>query len=163
MHSDVFLDHFIYHWLGTCVDSVNNYSCQCNAGFTGRNCGVRITNCSAESCYPNVSCFESNQGIYCGSCPLGLTGDGKNCRGRCEILFFFLSDCFIMLCLGKLLHKTNKQILTQKKNKCMPEWNRRRWLRPCVRVYTVCYYLKVVFYLSVCFFGFVSLSFTLIR
>ena len=25
---------------GTCIDAVNNYTCNCAAGYTGRNCSV---------------------------------------------------------------------------------------------------------------------------
>ena len=69
---------------GTCLDGVNNYSCICNAGFTGRHCNVLITSCSNDTCFPGVPCAENNNSISCGSCPSGFTGDGKNCKGRIE-------------------------------------------------------------------------------
>ena len=69
---------------GTCLDGVNNYSCICNAGFTGRHCDVLITSCSNDTCFPGVPCTENNNSISCGSCPSGFTGDGKNCKGRIE-------------------------------------------------------------------------------
>ena len=73
---------FIIIFSGTCVDLVNNYTCNCYAGFTGSRCDAIIVNCSKESCYENVTCFENNQGITCGPCPPGLTGDGKICEGK---------------------------------------------------------------------------------
>ena len=67
--------------LGTCIDLVNNYTCNCNVGFTGRNCDIIIRNCTEDSCYPNVTCLKHNEKISCGPCPLGFSGDGKNCEG----------------------------------------------------------------------------------
>ena len=66
---------------GTCIDLVNNYTCNCFAGFTGSSCDVKIENCTDDSCYPNVTCFKNSEIISCGPCPLGFTGDGKNCKG----------------------------------------------------------------------------------
>ena len=63
------------------MDLINNYTCICNAGFTGRNCDVKIISCKDDSCYPNVTCLENSESISCGPCPIGLTGDGKNCKG----------------------------------------------------------------------------------
>lgn len=67
--------------IGTCVDLVNNYTCNCNVGFTGANCELLIKNCTEDSCFPNVTCFKNSYTISCGPCPLGFTGDGKNCKG----------------------------------------------------------------------------------
>ena len=75
---------FLYFNSGTCLDGVNNYSCICNAGFTGRHCDVLITSCSNETCFLGVPCTENNNSISCGSCPSGFMGDGKNCKGRIE-------------------------------------------------------------------------------
>lgn len=73
---------FTFCYSGTCIDHVNNYSCICNVGFTGRHCDIIITECSNTSCYPNVPCTENDFTISCGFCPSGFTGDGKNCKGR---------------------------------------------------------------------------------
>ncbi|CAH3189885.1 unnamed protein product, partial [Porites lobata] len=72
--------HITYQAQGTCLDGVNNYSCICNTGFTGRHCNVLITSCSNDTCFPGVPCAENNNSISCGSCPSGFTGDGKNCK-----------------------------------------------------------------------------------
>ena len=71
---------------------MNNYSCICNAGFTGRHCDVLITSCSNDTCFPGVPCTEDNNSISCGSCPSGFTGDGKNCKGRIKNKVVQLSD-----------------------------------------------------------------------
>ena len=68
--------------IGTCIDLVNNYTCNCHVGFTGLHCDIEIKNCTIDSCYPNVTCFKNNETISCGPCPLGLSGDGKNCEGE---------------------------------------------------------------------------------
>ena len=82
--------------LGNCVDKVNDYSCVCNAGFTGKHCDVPITSCSDDSCFPGVPCTENINSISCGSCPSGFTGDGKNCIGRMKRICKFktLKQCF---------------------------------------------------------------------
>ena len=61
---------------------MNNYTCNCHVGFTGPNCDVKLTNCTDDACYPNVTCFTTNDTIGCGPCPLGFSGDGKNCEGN---------------------------------------------------------------------------------
>ena len=76
-----YLCSFCLFILGTCIDLVNNYTCNCNVGFTGPNCDVKLTNCTDDACYPNVTCFTTNDTIGCGPCPLGFSGDGKNCEG----------------------------------------------------------------------------------
>ena len=86
--------YFLEFSTGTCIDLVNNYTCQCHVGFTGRNCDIVIRNCSNDSCYPNVTCYKQRETISCGPCPYGLTGDGKNCKG---ILKFELNDILSMM------------------------------------------------------------------
>lgn len=72
---------------------MNNYVCNCNAGFTGRYCDVPIMQCDIDSCYPGVPCTEnSNSAVTCGSCPSGLTGDGKHCKGKSRYLITTLSN-----------------------------------------------------------------------
>ena len=82
---------FVFH-SGICLDGVNNYSCICNAGFTGRHCDAIITSCSNDTCFPGVPCTENIISVSCGSCPSGFTGDGKNCKGRIENKVVQLSD-----------------------------------------------------------------------
>ncbi|XP_068719986.1 von Willebrand factor D and EGF domain-containing protein-like [Montipora capricornis] len=75
---------------GICSDLVNNYTCSCNVGYTGRDCDVVMTTCTEDSCFSNVTCFKSGQTIACGPCPLGFTGDGKNCQD--------IDDCVNQTC-----------------------------------------------------------------
>jgi len=67
--------------LGTCTDHVDNYTCNCHVGFTGPHCDIKIADCTIDSCYPKVTCFKNSDTISCGPCPLGFSGDGKNCEG----------------------------------------------------------------------------------
>lgn len=40
----------------------------------------RQISCNYESpCYPGVQCQDTSRGPICGSCPRGMTGDGRNC------------------------------------------------------------------------------------
>ena len=75
---------------GTCVDLVNNYTCNCNVGFTGANCKLVIKNCTEDSCFPSVTCFKNSYTISCGPCPLGFAGDGKNCKGISIIIIIII-------------------------------------------------------------------------
>lgn len=34
----------------------------------------------SNPCYPNVECFDSENGMTCGRCPAGYAGDGRSCR-----------------------------------------------------------------------------------
>ena len=36
--------------LGTCIDMVNNYICQCQPGYTGFNCSFEIDECQSSPC-----------------------------------------------------------------------------------------------------------------
>ncbi|XP_022787244.1 protein eyes shut-like [Stylophora pistillata] len=64
---------------GTCIDLVDNYTCQCNVGFAGQHCEVIVRNCSNDSCFQGVLCIQKTYTISCGPCPNGFTGDGKTC------------------------------------------------------------------------------------
>lgn len=37
-------------FLGTCVDKINSFSCNCNTGFTGVKCEVNINDCIPSPC-----------------------------------------------------------------------------------------------------------------
>lgn len=41
---------FCYIFLGDCVDRVNNYTCQCQDGYTGHDCQVEINECHSSPC-----------------------------------------------------------------------------------------------------------------
>ena len=40
--------HFVF--IGTCIDQVNSYICQCDAGYTGYECNVEIDECQSSPC-----------------------------------------------------------------------------------------------------------------
>lgn len=42
---------------------------------------LKVASCrNANPCYPEAECYETPSGLRCGRCPLGLVGDGKNCK-----------------------------------------------------------------------------------
>ena len=83
LNNEIIAQYFVLLFLqGICTDLVNNYTCSCNVGFTGRDCDIVVTSCTAESCFPNVTCSKKGHTIACDPCPLGFTGDGKNCKGK---------------------------------------------------------------------------------
>ncbi|XP_078349239.1 mucin-like protein [Oculina patagonica] len=99
------------HNQGTCipvdendVDSsggrFNILSCVCQNGYTGTFCDADLDACEEnfQPCYPGVECIDlkapaNESGFECGSCPVGLTGNGVECtdidecvtnKGGCE-------------------------------------------------------------------------------
>ena len=36
--------------IGTCVDQINGYKCQCQPGYTGIDCSVDIDECQSSPC-----------------------------------------------------------------------------------------------------------------
>ncbi|XP_013396519.1 sushi, von Willebrand factor type A, EGF and pentraxin domain-containing protein 1 isoform X2 [Lingula anatina] len=56
--------------------------CYCDSGYEGLACDTDIPGCREAPCYPGVTCQDipaPGTGYTCGSCPNGLTGDGKEC------------------------------------------------------------------------------------
>ena len=66
--------------------------CECALGYGGDFCQVDIDGCADQPCFSGVLCTDvaasdlSNHpdGFLCGTCPVGLTGDGSSCIGRCN-------------------------------------------------------------------------------
>jgi len=57
---------------GTCIDQHNNYTCKCEAGFTGTNCYINIDDCIGKSCN-NGTCIDGINDHSC-VCHDGYTG-----------------------------------------------------------------------------------------
>ncbi|RDD36690.1 Mucin-like protein [Trichoplax sp. H2] len=56
--------------------------CRCLEGWTGDHCTIDFDSCSVAPCFENVTCTDHKaplSGFTCGSCPSGLTGDGRIC------------------------------------------------------------------------------------
>ncbi|XP_060554668.1 fibropellin-1-like [Ruditapes philippinarum] len=58
----------------TCVDLVNDFSCTCVPGYTGKLCQTDINECETNQCQYNSTCVDLVNGFRC-SCPAGITGD----------------------------------------------------------------------------------------
>ena len=69
---------------GTCHSHGSNYSCNCEAGFSGDHCDVNIDDCENSPCFFNVPCVDLVNDYRC-ECPKILTG--KRCEtfiGKCS-------------------------------------------------------------------------------
>ena len=62
---------------GTCVDGINSYSCNCNAGYTGDNCETDIDECASSPCQNGGTCTDGINSYTCNCIP-GHAGD--NCE-----------------------------------------------------------------------------------
>ncbi|CAH1772850.1 unnamed protein product [Owenia fusiformis] len=61
---------------GVCIDGINDYTCNCPEGFTGKNCSTESTNpCDNNPCFNGGECepINHNTNFKC-HCPLGFTG-----------------------------------------------------------------------------------------
>lgn len=54
----------------TCLDLVNNYTCACTPGRTGRNCKTILSECVSQPCI-NGKCVKEKNGFSC-SCGIGM-------------------------------------------------------------------------------------------
>ena len=57
----------------TCLDLVNNYTCICKNGFSGRTCEVHPENCVKNKCLNDGVCNETPSGFIC-TCLNGWAG-----------------------------------------------------------------------------------------
>ena len=68
----------------TCIDGINEYTCDCPLGYDGTNCEIDINECSPDPCQNGAMCSETTDGImlmpdvYHCLCQVGYTG--TNCE-----------------------------------------------------------------------------------
>lgn len=62
---------------GTCIDGINNYTCDCKPGYTGSNCQIEINECDSNPCQNGGTCMD-HFGAY--ACHFGLGFTGVNCE-----------------------------------------------------------------------------------
>nr|XP_026690957.1 uncharacterized protein LOC100184291 isoform X5 [Ciona intestinalis] len=62
---------------GSCLINKNNYTCECEAGFTGMNCSIDIDDCSPNPCVNSMDCIDRVNDYQC-DCTPGFVG--KNCE-----------------------------------------------------------------------------------
>uniref|UniRef100_A0A803SUN5 Protein delta homolog 2 n=1 Tax=Anolis carolinensis TaxID=28377 RepID=A0A803SUN5_ANOCA len=63
----------------TCLDGMNRFSCQCQAGFEGRFCTINIDDCANQPCRNGAKCYDRINDFDC-LCPEGFVG--KTCDSR---------------------------------------------------------------------------------
>ncbi|XP_060567655.1 uncharacterized protein LOC132726360 [Ruditapes philippinarum] len=63
---------------GTCMVVRHEYSCDCAAGFTGRNCDSPVTSCDVGPCLNGGQCTPFSLTDYNCTCPAPFSG--KNCQ-----------------------------------------------------------------------------------
>ncbi|XP_068690355.1 uncharacterized protein [Montipora foliosa] len=57
----------------SCIDSINSYSCNCTAGFTGTYCETDMDDCANHTCANGASCVDGVNSYSC-NCTAGFTG-----------------------------------------------------------------------------------------
>lgn len=50
---------------GVCHDEVNDFSCKCQDGWTGKQCEKLVDYCNTNSCTNNAVCFNLFKTYYC--------------------------------------------------------------------------------------------------
>lgn len=85
----------------TCTDSDSGYKCECSTGFSGKDCGLQLSECSPNPCVNEGTCTETGDGGFQCSCPIGFTGS------KCDIN---VDDCIENPCQngGTCVDKLNK-------------------------------------------------------
>ena len=74
------------------VDSAQTLTvvpCECAPGYGGDFCQLDIDGCADQPCFSGVLCTDvaapdlssHPDGFLCGTCPVGLSGDGSSCIG----------------------------------------------------------------------------------
>ncbi|KAL9952638.1 hypothetical protein ACROYT_G039916 [Oculina patagonica] len=65
---------------GACIDQVNGYVCNCQAGYGGTRCQTNINECSSNPCLNGGTCVDQVNGYVC-NCQSGYRGyQGVRCE-----------------------------------------------------------------------------------
>ena len=62
----------------TCVDGINNFTCNCPPGYSGRHCEINIDDCAPQPCQNGGGCVDGVNLYICNCTDTGFTGD--NCE-----------------------------------------------------------------------------------
>ena len=63
---------------GMCIDEIDQFSCQCQAGFSGKTCQHNINECLSSPCQNSATC-QDGINMYTCTCVPGFTGQ------QCEV------------------------------------------------------------------------------
>ena len=83
----------------TCIDQVNNYTCDCTPPFTGPMCEVEFLPCDSAPCQNEGLCVnieEEETGYQC-NCQLGFSGEDCS-EGKFNVVLHLIFLCNLFLC-----------------------------------------------------------------
>ncbi|XP_072179385.1 uncharacterized protein [Diadema setosum] len=66
---------------GFCISEGIDYSCTCQAGYSGKNCQIDIDECSSDPCANGATCSDFVDGFQC-TCVTGY--EGMNCESEID-------------------------------------------------------------------------------
>lgn len=73
---------------GSCVDGINKFTCNCEAGYNGKTCQTNINDCAGSLCKNGGACTDQVNAFKC-NCKAGFSGD------TCETN---INDCTSVTC-----------------------------------------------------------------
>lgn len=59
---------------GICSDALDGYSCECQPGYSGKNCEINVDDCLENICTNGATCEDGVLGYSC-LCPILFTGE----------------------------------------------------------------------------------------
>lgn len=66
----------------TCIDLINNFTCSCIPGMTGRFCDIDIDDCISGPCQHNGQCIDELGGFHCNCSSTGY--EGRYCESNID-------------------------------------------------------------------------------
>ena len=87
--------------MGKCIDGINDYTCTCDKGYTGRDCDIEINECESQPCMNGGVCYDFVARFYC-ACPAGFFGDTCE-KGKLQLSQFTTKVRFDLINLTDFL------------------------------------------------------------
>ena len=60
-------------YMGSCIDGVNDFTCQCDTGYAGDFCDENMNDCNHQHCV-HGTCIDGVSDFTC-QCEVGYAGD----------------------------------------------------------------------------------------